>query len=286
MNKPLLNFQLVEADKKPLGTGNTAKVFPFKAAANELAAGVLPTTASALILGHLKNGTQQSDRRLWDYVLLGALALWVHGTLVSHLDKDMFAQELIEPAKEPPKVQINLVRPQPPKPIVQPPPPPPPKAKTPPKPPVPKAVPLKPKPKPKLQPKPIFEQPIPQPAPAVESKGPVTPAAPPVVQPPAPPPIEEKVTEPKAGASYLHNPAPEYPEAAMERGLEGKVLMKVHVMPNGKPDTINVTKSSGYSILDDAAIATVKQWSFVPAMRGKTPIAGWVSVPITFNLQN
>ncbi|MDD5126150.1 energy transducer TonB, partial [Methylovulum sp.] len=143
-----------------------------------------------------------------------------------------------------------------------------------------------PKPKPKLQPKPMPQlapPPLPRPVSTVESKGPVVPV-PPVAQ--AAPPVVEKVTEPKAGAAYLHNPSPEYPEAAMDRGLEGKVLMKVHVQPNGKPDTVNVTKSSGYSILDDAAVRTVKQWSFVPAMRGKTPIAGWVTVPITFNLQN
>jgi protein TonB len=96
--------------------------------------------------------------------------------------------------------------------------------------------------------------------------------------------VEEKITAPVAGADYLHNPAPEYPEIAMDRGWEGKVLMKVHVKPDGKPDEVSVIKSSGQKILDDAAVKTVNKWSFVPAMRGTTPIAGWVTVPITFNL--
>jgi protein TonB len=60
--------------------------------------------------------------------------------------------------------------------------------------------------------------------------------------------------------------------------------MKVHVKPDGKPDEVSVIKSSGQKILDDAAVKTVNKWSFVPAMRGTTPIAGWVTVPITFNL--
>ncbi len=111
--------------------------------------------------------------------------------------------------------------------------------------------------------------------------------APVISAPPAPPapPVEEKVTEPRAGAGYLNNPPPVYPEIAMDRGWEGKVLMKVHVLANGKPDSVSVVKSSGKDVLDDEAVRTVKKWSFVPAMRGTTPIDGWVTVPISFNLQ-
>ncbi|WP_426994007.1 energy transducer TonB family protein [Methylomonas sp. CM2] len=60
--------------------------------------------------------------------------------------------------------------------------------------------------------------------------------------------------------------------------------MKVHVQPNGKPDSVSVVKSSGQAVLDDAAVKTVSKWSFVPAKRGETPVAGYVTVPITFNL--
>ena len=61
--------------------------------------------------------------------------------------------------------------------------------------------------------------------------------------------------------------------------------MKVHVLANGKPDNVSVVTSSGKDVLDDEAVRTVKKWSFVPAMRGTTPIDGWVTVPISFNLQ-
>jgi len=30
----------------------------------------------------------------------------------------------------------------------------------------------------------------------------------------------------------------------------------------------------------------VKQWRFVPARRGKTPISAWVLVPISFSLKS
>ena len=49
---------------------------------------------------------------------------------------------------------------------------------------------------------------------------------------------------------------------------------------------MTIAKSSGKEVLDDEAIRTVSQWSFVPAMRGTTPTDGWVVVPISFNLQN
>jgi protein TonB len=224
---------------------------------------------------------EDRDRKPLDYLLLGVLSIIIHTGFVRNFDGAALEQEIIEPIKPVPKVQITLSRPQP-KPVAPPPPPvakpKPPVAK--PKPPVKKVVPLKPQ-KPRPAPKVAEPTPAPQPAPVITNAPPA-----PVQAPPAPPApvVPEKITAPTAGADYLHNPAPEYPEIAMERGWEGKVLMKVHVLPNGKPDSINVVKSSGQKVLDDAAVKTVRQWSFVPAKRGDTPIAGWVTVPINFNL--
>lgn len=210
------------------------------------------------------------DRRLADYLVIGVLSLLVHTTVVDHFDRLALEDEVVEPVKPQPKVQITLSRPQPkvvpPPPVVQPP--------------KPKVVPLKPQ-KPKPTPKVVEQAPIPDPTPVVSDAPPAPVSAPPA--PPAPV-VEEKITPPVAGADYLNNPAPEYPEIAQERGWEGKVLMKVHVQPDGKPDNISVVKSSGQKVLDDAAVKTVYKWSFVPAKRGDTPIAGYVTVPITFNL--
>jgi len=243
------------------------------AAALKTAANSSPASLSTALADFKYTGNNR-DRQPFDYLLLGVLSIVIHAGIVQRFDSASLEQEIIEPAKPLSKVQITLSRPQP-KPV-----PPPPVAK--PKPPKPKVVPLKPQ-KPKPVPKVVEQTPIPEPTPSPVISD--TPTAP-TPAPPAPPPpvVEEKITAPTAGADYLHNPAPEYPEIAMERGWEGKVLMKVHVQPNGKPDTINVIKSSGQKVLDDAAVKTVNQWSFVSAKRGDTPIAGWVTVPITFNL--
>ncbi|OAM51489.1 energy transducer TonB [Methylovorus sp. MM2] len=103
--------------------------------------------------------------------------------------------------------------------------------------------------------------------------------------PPAPPaPKEEPVTEASGYAGYLNNPAPEYPAFAQRQGWEGKVILRVRVLANGKPGTIELKESSGRKTLDEAALEVVKGWVFAPAKRGSTPVDGWATVPIEFRL--
>ncbi|NWD90666.1 energy transducer TonB, partial [Pseudomonas sp. K5002] len=101
--------------------------------------------------------------------------------------------------------------------------------------------------------------------------------------PPAPP-APAPVTPASANAAYLKNPAPEYPSLAQRRGWEGTVLLRVHVLATGKPGEIQIQKSSGRQQLDEAALAAVKRWSFVPAKQGDVAQDGWVSVPIDFKI--
>ena len=104
---------------------------------------------------------------------------------------------------------------------------------------------------------------------------------------PAPPPVikEEPLVEAKGGVGHLNNPSPEYPDFAADQGLEGTVVLRVKVLPNGKPGEVKVKKSSGHGILDDAAVAAAKRWAFTPAKRGNTPVEGWAIFPVEFKLQ-
>lgn len=263
MNRPLVAFDKFEP-VAPAPERKRADVVPINQDIGRLMER-LSAPSAAVVLADFRRGADHRDSKAIDYLLLAVLSILVHTTVVDHFKHSAVEkEELVKPVKIPSKVQISFVRPQP-KPVVQPPPPPP------------KVVALKKPPKPKVQPKAepkVEPQPVPEPA-VVQADAPVIPA----------PPVEEKVTEPRSGADYLNNPAPVYPEVAMDRGWEGKVLMKVHVLANGKPDNIAVVNSSGKEVLDDEAVRTVKKWSFVPAMRGTTPIDGWVTVPISFNLQ-
>ena len=271
MSSPLATFDKFEPEAAPLNW-EPANVAPLKPSSSPLGDGFAPVALTSAI-GSFKYITDNRDHKLTDYLLLGVLSILVHTTVVHHFKGVSLEQEIVEPIKPPPKVQITLSRPQP-KPVAPPPPPP----VVQPKPPVQKAVPLKPQ-KPKPVEKVVEQAPAPAPTPVVDS----APANPAPAAPPAPV-VEEKVTAPTAGADYLHNPPPEYPEIAQDRGLEGKVLLKVHVQADGKPSSVTVSKSSGQEVLDEAAVKTVNKWSFVPAMRGNTPIDGCVTVPITFHL--
>lgn len=185
------------------------------------------------------------------------------------------AKQLVTPAAAPKPIMISLAPPK-----VEPPPPPPPKNEPPPPPraraPVPTRAPATPV--------------VANDVPLVEASADtvqVARADAPVSAEPAPvaaPAPEEPVTEPRGYAGYLRNPAPEYPVAAQKRGLEGKVVLKVHVLASGQPDSVTVARSSGHQILDEAALKAVLQWAFAPARRGQTAIDGWVQVPLNFKI--
>ena len=113
---------------------------------------------------------------------------------------------------------------------------------------------------------------------------PAEPAPPPPA--PAPAPVAElPVTAAFGRAGYLNNPPPAYPAIALRQGWQGTVLLRVRVLASGHPASVEVQKSSGRKVLDDAAVQTVQGWSFAPAKRGDTPIDGWATVPIEFKVE-
>lgn len=217
--------------------------------------------------------TPASGLKRRDKLALALLVLALHGAAAYWVSQAPTPELPVVPPQVPP-MTIEFAAPAPP--VVEPPPPAP-------APPVVDELAAKPKPKPKPIPKPVVKQaPKPQPKP-VEAPPPAPVAAP---APPAPaPPAPAPVTPASANAAYLKNPAPEYPQMAQRRGWEGTVLLRVEVLPSGKPGQIQVQKSSGRDALDAAALAAVKRWSFVPAKQGDVAQTGWVSVPIDFKLR-
>jgi len=80
------------------------------------------------------------------------------------------------------------------------------------------------------------------------------------------------------------NQPPQYPRDALIHGEQGRVLLSIHVLPDGKPAFIKVATGSGYTILDQAAEAAVMQWRFQPAQRGGKPVASVLPFWISFEL--
>jgi periplasmic protein TonB len=152
------------------------------------------------------------------------------------------------------------------------------------------ADPTPPKPVPAVQ-KPAPQRttkPLPQPILAAPSESAASSIEIPVAkeQTPAAPPAPAVLSQPRFDADYLSNPAPAYPPLSRRLGEEGKVVLRVHVEPNGRPSQIELKSSSGSLRLDQAAQDAVWRWKFVPAKRGDEAIAAWVLVPIVFNLKN
>jgi len=87
-----------------------------------------------------------------------------------------------------------------------------------------------------------------------------------------------------AHPNYKHNTSPPYPLLARKRGYQGTVLLEVLVSKKGEVASIKLSKSSGYKMLDKAAIRGVEEWLFYPAKRGDKLYEMWVTVPIRFTL--
>ena len=108
---------------------------------------------------------------------------------------------------------------------------------------------------------------------------PVAASPPPALPPPA------KVELPSSDAEYLHNPKPEYPRISKQRNEQGKVIVNVFIGTDGSPQKAEIKTSSGFERLDQAALATVKSWRYVPGKRGGVPEAMWFAIPINFVME-
>lgn len=80
------------------------------------------------------------------------------------------------------------------------------------------------------------------------------------------------------------NPAPRYPSVARRRGIEGTVTLAVLVSAQGLASEVQLARSSGSTLLDEAALEAVRRWRFLPALAGGRAVEARVLVPIAFRL--
>lgn len=109
--------------------------------------------------------------------------------------------------------------------------------------------------------------------------------APPAPAPAPAPPAPPKVVLPSSDADYLQNPKPPYPPISRRLNEQGKVLVRVLIGIDGKPQKAELRQSSGHDRLDQSAINTVMQWRYVPGKRDGVPETMWFIVPISFLLE-
>ena len=84
--------------------------------------------------------------------------------------------------------------------------------------------------------------------------------------------------------SFQANPKPIYPELARRRGQEGVVRLLADVDEKGGVTKLTVVQSSGFALLDAAAVKAVRAWRFKPGSRNGLPGAGSLVIPVEFRL--
>ena len=66
---------------------------------------------------------------------------------------------------------------------------------------------------------------------------------------------------------------------------EGLVILRVEVDQKGMPVKVEVEQSSGYQLLDQAALEAARHWRFQPERIGNLPFESKVTIPIRFRLE-
>lgn len=77
-------------------------------------------------------------------------------------------------------------------------------------------------------------------------------------------------------------PPPRYPVEAARQGIGGKVVLKISIDERGKPELVEIDRSSGHVELDEAALAAARNWQFEPAIKDGKAVVSQVRVPVDF----
>jgi TonB family protein len=83
---------------------------------------------------------------------------------------------------------------------------------------------------------------------------------------------------PLAKQMALSAPQPNYPLAARQNRIQGSGVFKLVLVKDGRVHSIQVIKSTGSKVLDDAAETALRQWRFEPGLVKE------ISVPVRFTL--
>lgn len=82
------------------------------------------------------------------------------------------------------------------------------------------------------------------------------------------------------------NTGPRYPEVAIRKRLQGRVVLDVEVLESGHVGNIKVYSPSKHSVLNQSALQAVSKWRFEPGVKQGMVVRSWVRVPVKFKLDN
>ncbi len=104
----------------------------------------------------------------------------------------------------------------------------------------------------------------------------------------APPPAPKRVAPVRVGGDLLESKLvkrviPEYPELAKRARASGKVVLQVCLDEEGSVYEVKVL--SGHPLLQDAAVAAVRQWKYSPTLLNGEPVPVVAMVTVIFSLR-
>ncbi len=76
-----------------------------------------------------------------------------------------------------------------------------------------------------------------------------------------------------------------YPAHLWRDGVEGEVLLKIHVTEAGSVDSVQLQRTSGHATLDSVALEGARRLVFHPAREGEQAVAVWAQLPVRFQRQ-
>ena len=86
------------------------------------------------------------------------------------------------------------------------------------------------------------------------------------------------------GMEYILPPQTIYPPLSKRMGEQGKVVLRILVGENGKPDQVLVQTSSGFTRLDEAGRQAGLRAVFKPHLENGHPVPVYVILPLNFQL--
>jgi protein TonB len=81
----------------------------------------------------------------------------------------------------------------------------------------------------------------------------------------------------------IRDVSPVYPSLAIASHVEGVVVIEAVIGPTGNIVEARVLRSK--PLLDEAALAAVRQWRYTPTLLGGVPMSVILTVTVTFALK-
>ena len=73
-----------------------------------------------------------------------------------------------------------------------------------------------------------------------------------------------------------------YPVRLWRAGVEGEVLLRIHITEAGTVDSVELERSSGHAELDSIALHGATELMYDPALQGDDSVATWAVLPVRF----